>query len=60
MINVPSAAYMRQQTGTALVQVMACRLFSTKPLSEAIPIYYQLDPKEETSIKFELKYKNFH
>ena len=27
----PSAAYMRQWTGSALVQIMACRLFSAKP-----------------------------
>ena len=41
----PSAAYMRQETGSALVQVMACRLFGTKPLSEPLlTYYYQLDP----------------
>ena len=28
----PGAAYMRQQTGSSLVQVMACRLFGDKPL----------------------------
>ena len=32
----PSAAYMRQWTEWALVQVMACRLFDTKPLPEPI------------------------
>ena len=32
----PSAAYMRQRTGLALVQVMTCRLFSTKPLPEPV------------------------
>ena len=31
----PSAAYMRQWMGSALVQIMACRLFGAKPL----PIY---------------------
>ena len=30
----PSAAYMRQWTGSALVQVMACRIFGAKPLSK--------------------------
>ena len=28
----PSAAYMRQSIGSALVQIMACRLFAAKPL----------------------------
>ena len=30
----PSAVYMRQWIGSALVQIMACRLFGTKPLSK--------------------------
>ena len=30
----PGAAYIRQWTGTALVQIMACRLFGAKPLSK--------------------------
>ena len=29
----PSAVYMRQWMGLALVQIMACRLFGAKPLS---------------------------
>ena len=41
-----SAAYMRQWSGSALVQVMACRLFGTKPLPKPMLTYYQLDPKE--------------
>ena len=32
----PSAAYMRQWIGSALVQIMACYLFGTKPLSEPV------------------------
>ena len=40
----PSAAYMHQWTGSALVQVMACRLFGAKPLSEPMLPYCQLDP----------------
>ena len=32
----PSAAYMRQWIGPALVQIMACHLFGAKPLSEPI------------------------
>ena len=35
----PSTAYMRQLTGSSLVQVMACRLFGAKPLSEPILEY---------------------
>ena len=31
-----SAAYMRQWIGSALVQIMACRLFGAKPLSKPI------------------------
>ena len=30
----PSDAYMRQQDKPTLVQIMACRLFGAKPLSE--------------------------
>ena len=39
----PSAAYMRQWIGWALVQIMACRLFGTKPLSKPMLGYCQLD-----------------
>ena len=38
-----SAAYMRQWTGSSLVQVMACRLFDAKPLPEPMLAYTQLD-----------------
>ena len=38
----PSDAYMRQGTGSALVQVIACRLYDTKPLSEPMLAYCQL------------------
>ena len=48
----PTAAYMRQWIGSALVQIMACRLFGAKPLSETMLGYCQLDPKEQTSVKF--------
>ena len=39
-----SAAYMHQWNGSALVQIMACRLFDIKPLSKHILGYCQLDP----------------
>ena len=40
----PSAAYMRRWTGSALVQVMACRLCGAKPLPEPVLTYSQFDP----------------
>ena len=46
--------------GPAFVQIMACRLDSAKPLSEPMPTYCQLEPKEHISIKFYLKFKYFH
>ena len=46
----PSAAYMRQWTGSALVRVIACRLFGAKPLPEPMLTYCQLDPWEQTSV----------
>ena len=48
----PSAAYMRQWIVSALVQIMACGLYGAKPLSEPMLDYYQLDPWEESSVKF--------
>ena len=42
---------MRQWTRSSLVQIMACRLFGAKPLSEAMLTYCQLDPKQYISMK---------
>ena len=39
-------------TSIGSVQRMACRLAGTKPLSKQILGYYQLDPQEQTSVKF--------
>ena len=40
----PSAAYMRQWIGSALVQIMACRLYGAKPsLSKPMLGYWNLD-----------------
>ena len=47
-----SAAYMRRQPRTSLVQIMTYRLFGAKALSELRLEYCQLDPWEEISIKF--------
>ena len=56
----PSAAYMRQWTESSLVQVMACRLFGTKPLPEPMLAYCQLDSWEQISVKFELALYHSH
>ena len=47
---------MRQWIGSALVQIMACRLFGAKPLSKPMLGYCQLDPKEQTWMKFDTKF----
>ena len=38
---------------------MAWRLIGTKPFSEPMLPYYQLDTKEHISVKFYLKFKSF-
>ena len=43
-VNPPNASYMHQWIGSALVQIMACPLFSTKPLSEPVLGYCQVNP----------------
>ena len=60
LISPYSAAYMRQWTGSALVQVMACRLYGTKPLPEPMLAYCQLDSWEQISAKFESEFYHFH
>ena len=40
----PNAADIRQWIGWALMQIMACRLFGVKLLSEPMQSYCQLDP----------------
>ena len=47
----PSAAYMRQRIRSALVQIMACRLFGAKPLPEPVLAYCVLHPWEQISVK---------
>ena len=59
-LSPPSAARMHQWIGSALVKIMACRLFGAKPLSKPMLCYCQLDPFEQTSMKFESKYTFFH
>ena len=45
---------------SSLFQIMACSLFSTKPLPEPVVTYCQLDPQEHISMKYNLKFKHFH
>ena len=51
---------MRQWTGSALVQVMACRLFGTKLLPEPMLAYCQFDFWEQISVKMESEFYHFH
>ena len=51
LFHPPSAVYMRRGTGSALIRVMASRLFGADPLPEAVLTYNQLDPWEQTSVK---------
>ena len=52
--SAPRAAYMHQWTGSALVQIMTCRLFGAKPLPEPILTCCQLDPWKPTSVKYDI------
>ena len=56
----PSAAYMRHWNGSALVQVLACRLFGAKPLPEPMLVYCQLDSWEQISVKLGTGFYHFH
>ena len=56
----PTAAYMRRETGTAMVQVMACRLFGAKPLPAQMLAKSQLDCWVQISVKFESEFYRFH
>ena len=48
----PSNTYLHLWTKPQLIQIMACHLVHTKPLSEPILVYCQLVPQEQTSVKF--------
>ena len=55
----PSTAYMCQWSRSALVQVMACCPFGTKPLPEPMLAYCQLDSWEQISGRFEPELYHF-
>ena len=46
--------------GTALVQIMACHLFDTKPLPEPVLVYCKFDFGEQFSVRFESEFAHFH
>ena len=48
----PRDSYMRKKTGPSLVQIMACRLFGAKPLSEPMLNYCQLETCKHISMTF--------
>ena len=50
---------MLQWIVSALVQIMACRLFEAKPLPEPMLAYCQLDSWEQISVKFEFEILSF-
>ena len=55
----PSAVYMRKSPGSALLQIMVCRLFGTMPLSKPMLGFYQLDHKEKKHSNFNQNTKPF-
>ena len=59
-LNFHDAAYVRQWIRSALFQILACRLFGAKPLSEPMLGYCEVCPYEQTSVKLESKYKTIH
>ena len=51
------AYYIHQHNLPSLVQIMACRLFGDKPLSEPMLPFYQSDTREHISVKLHLKFR---
>ena len=50
----PSGAIWYDKSGSELVQIIFCWLFSAKPLSEPVQIYHWSDPQEQTEIENEI------
>ena len=55
----PSAAYMHQWIGSALVQIMACRLFGAKPLSKPMLGVLLIGPLGKNFHEISIKLQNF-
>ena len=51
----PGDALCGIEVGSSLVHVMACHLFSAKPLPEPLLIYCHVDTQEEISMEFKPK-----
>ena len=51
---------MRPWTGSVLLQVIACCPFCAKPLPKLVLTYYQMNPWEQTSVKFNSSLKTCH
>ena len=60
LTHLPLVPNMCQWIETALVQIMACRLFGTKQLSKPMLGYCQLNSWEQVSVKFESELYHFH
>ena len=56
----PSAAYMHQPSRSALVQVMTCCLFGTKPFPKPMLAYIPSDSWEHISVKFKFSLKKMY
>ena len=55
-----SNANMRHQTRPPLVQIMVCRLFGPRPLSEPMLKYCHIDPKGYISMTFFLNWQKIY
>ena len=55
----PCVAYMCQWIGSALVQIMACRLFGTRPLSKPILFFVNWTPRNKFQGNFNQNKKLF-
>ena len=55
LYNMLGGACMRHRIGSALVEVMAWRLFGLEPLCEPMPNFCQFDSCEQNWVQFEWK-----
>ena len=59
LTHLPLYRYMRQRTGSSFVQVMACRLFGARPLTELMLAYCQLYFWDHISVTFKSDFYHF-
>ena len=55
----PRDTYMHHQTRALLVQIMACCLFDTKPLSEPMLVYCEMEPWKHIFSEMSIKLQHF-